>query len=419
MKTKKLLGSVLALMLVLSMVPTALAAPANAVEDPAGRAWLTKTYNAAVGKAFTFQFSAVQDTTTEGYIKDAVACTIPDIAFLETDVGTTKKRVELGFADFTKAGVYRYVVKESGVTPAWTDTVHEKLILSKAEYEVLVYVEQFGAGVDVGIDSGWDTNHDMGLESLTPETGLRAASADPADYKVVKIIVNSLLDDAGVEVPGKPKVDSGDGDGNTFNFENTYVVEGGSGPDPEDPEYPTQGSLDISKQLLKDGKAPGSGSTALNKAFSFAATFTFPAGTDTTTLGGVTANGTSITLTSGTPYTFTLTHGKNMVFKKLPAGTIVTVVETGVPNFKGSAVSTMNEGTPANFSAAYGENLTINDQTLGVKTNTVAVTNTWITTPPTGVIINALPYVLMLAIAGGALFLFVFLKRKRNQYEEN
>ena len=149
--------------------------------------------------------------------------------------------------------------------------------------------------------------------------------------------------------------------------------------------------------------------------FSFKATFTFPAGTDADSLGGITGNDSPVTLEDGNTYEFTLKHNENMVFKNLPTGTTVTITETGNPNYKATAVSKMGK-TEAQFGTnnKYGDDLTVNDEKLTATTNTVDVTNAHLYIPTTGVIINVLPFALMLLLGCGALFLFVFTKTRRS-----
>lgn len=383
MKLKKIMGIVLALVLVLSMVPAAFAAEGD---TPVTQVWLQKTYNAEKGHAFTFHFTAVQDTTTAGYVKTPVSCTIEGISFAETDTGTTKKRAELTFGTFTKVGTYRYTVTENAVE-GWTDTDHEKLIKSQAEYEVLVYVDQDADG----------------------------------SAKIANIVVNRTKKDDGTALDEPVKVDAPDDpEKNGFDFENTYVYEAGYGPDPTDPDpdYPTKGSLDVSKTVTKNGADLAQGDAEEKKEFSFTATFDFPAGTKENSLGGVKANGEAITLTNKS-YTFTLTHGHDMKFTGLPVGTTVTVTEAGVPNYKASASVSMDEAAATTVSSNdYNTALTVSGRKLGEKTNTIDVTNDHLYIPPMGVLLNVLPYVLMLAIAGGMMTLFAALKRKKAQYEE-
>lgn len=377
---KKLLVLVLAMMLALGAVSTAFAA-----NDPTSvEAYLSKTYNAEKGHAFNFIFTATQDTTTEGYNHTPVALTINNISFTEGETGTTKKTSKLNFADFTQAGVYRYTVKETGVAPSFQDSEHEKLIMSKAEYQVLVYVEQLNAG------------------------------AQPENYKIASIVVTPLKNNAGENISNGEKVGNIGSDPNTngFNFENTYVYEAGFGPDPEqpDPEYNTNGSLRVSKAVVNQNKAAAE--------FNFTATFTFPAGTDQNTLGGVKANDAPITLNGGNTYTFKLQDAQNIKFTNMPVGTTFTLVETGTPNYLGSAKTTIDTQVTEEKAANYGEDLTVSAKKLSVKSNTVDVTNTFMNTPPMGVVLNMLPYVLMFVIGGAALMMFIVFKNRRNNAEE-
>lgn len=401
---KKLLVLVLAMMLALGAVSTAFAA-----NDPTSvEAYLSKTYNAEKGHAFDFVFTATQDTATEGYNHTPVTLTIGNISFTEGETGTTKKVSKLNFADFTQAGVYRYVVKETGVAQSFQDSEHEKLIMSKAEYQVLVYVQQVkNGGIDIGVNDNWEGNHGMELESLY-------ASNDPADYKIVSIVVTPLKNNAGEEVHDGAKIDDIGPDANTngFNFENTYVYEAGFGPDPEhpDPGYADKGSLRVSKAVVNQNKAAAE--------FNFTATFTFPAGTDQNTLGGVKANGNPITLNGGNTYTFKLQDAQNIKFTNMPVGTTFTLVETGTPNYLGSAKTTIDTQVTEEKAANYGEDLTVSAKKLSVKSNTVDVTNTFMNTPPMGVVLNMLPYVLMFVIGGAALMMFIVFKNRRNNAEE-
>lgn len=73
-------------------------------------------------------------------------------------------------------------------------------------------------------------------------------------------------------------------------------------------------------------------------------------------------------------------------------------------------------GTATDIPAAgLGNNFTSGSHTLLAGKNLVTVTNTGNYTPPTGVILNVLPYVLMVAIAGGMIVLFTVMKRRKAQ----
>lgn len=96
-------------------------------------------------------------------------------------------------------------------------------------------------------------------------------------------------------------------------------------------------------------------------------------------------------------------------------GTQISVVESATPNYKGSAESVFNgqKQTPVEASK-YNTAFNVAN-TLGQKQNKVDVTNTYDYVPTTGIIMNTLPYVLMIALCGAALMAFVAFKRRRLQ----
>ena len=376
--SKKMLAVVAAGAMTMGLAMPAFAADAGEETKKVTKAYISKTYNTEVGKAMEFNFTATQDTTGTDLVKTAVACTIPSISFEESETGTTKKvsSSEITFAPFNQAGKYEYTVKETESNPVITGSEHEKLLMSKAEYKMTVYVVE-----------------------------------DPENtFKVDQIVVNKTKDDKGEGATGKVDI-SGDKDKNTFNFVNTYVQEAGTGTDPTnpDPTYKDNGALKVSKTIdAQDGTIDTSAT------FNFTATFAFPEGTDATTLGGVKGNESTVSLTGGT-YNFTLKHGDKMKFTGLPVGTKITVKETGAANYKGSASVVLDGATATSVAAGkYHEELTaVTNGRLGQKTNTVDVTNTYNHVPTTGIIMNTLPYVLMIALCGAALFGFVAFKRRR------
>ena len=156
-------------------------------------AYISKTFNTEVGKNETFSFKA---TPVPGNTEKV---TIPDINFTESETGTTTKRAKVSFPEWTDAGKYEYTVTETGATPAITDTKHQTMIMSKAEYTMDVYVSNSGSG-----------------------------------FEISNIIVNKKKDDKGTAATGK--VDISNTDKNGFKFTNTYVQEAGTGIDPTNPD---------------------------------------------------------------------------------------------------------------------------------------------------------------------------------------
>ena len=348
-------------------------------EGKTTEARITKTYYTEVGKAEKFSFTAEQVKTGTGIITTDAAVTMPEISFTDTETGTISKRGQITFPTYPEAGKYEYTVTETQTAdPIVANSEHEKMIMSQAEYTMDVYVTDGATGTEIS-----------------------------------NIVVNKVKDDAGQTATGK--VDIGNTDTNRFNFTNTYVQEAGTGTDPTNPDpiYNQFGSLNVSKKIVN---ANGTATTP-DDEFAFTATFAFPKGTDANTLGGIKANGGDVTLAEGGTYTFHLKANKNMKFTGVPVGTTITVKESAAKNYKGSAEITIN-GTKLTSVAetSYNTELTaVRSQKLGQKQNIVDVTNTYNDVPVTGIIMNTLPYVLMIALCGVALIAFVGFKRRRLQ----
>lgn len=373
---KKVLAVVAAGAMTMGMAMPTFAAEGGKVTE----AYVSKTYNTEVGKAEKFSFTATQVKAGDGIITTDANVTIPDISFTAKQTGTTKQRAKVNFPTFQEAGKYEYTVTETQTAdPAVTDGEHEKMIMSKAEYTMDVYVTENTEGSLV-IDN---------------------------------IIVKKMKDDKGDDAQGTKVTDIGDTDTNGFNFTNTYVQEAGTGTNPTtpDPDYTNYGSLNVSKTIDANG-----GTADTDKQFDFTATFKFPAGTDAATLGGVKGNGATITIGQDGTYSFKLKTTESMKFTGVPVGTEIAVTESGTANYKGSAAVVINGTTQDTVTATkYGEAIEVSGKSLGQKKNTVDVTNTYNYVPTTGIIMNTLPYVLMIALCGVALIAFVGFKRRRLQ----
>ena len=374
---KKVLAVVAAGAMTMGMAMPTFAAEGGKVTE----AYVSKTYNTEVGKAEKFSFTATQVKAGTGIITTAANVTIPDISFTAEQTGTTKQRVKVNFPTFTEAGEYEYTVTETQTAdPAVADGKHEKMIMSKAEYTMDVYVTENTEG-NLVIDN---------------------------------IIVKKMRDDKGNDAQGTKVTDIGDTDTNGFNFTNTYVQEAGTGDKPSTPggDYTNYGSLNVSKTI----SVPEGVQADANKEFDFTATFKFPDGTDANALGGVKGNGTDITLKQDGTYTFKLKTTEKMKFTGVPVGTKISVTESATPNYKGSAAVVINGAAQDTVTASkYDEAITVSEKSLGQKKNTVDVTNTYNYVPTTGIIMNTLPYVLMIALCGVALIAFVGFKRRRLQ----
>lgn len=370
--SKKMLAIVAAGAMTMGLaMPTSVFAAGKDTTAKVTEAYISKTFNTEVGKDERFSFTA---TPVEGNTEQV---TIPDITFTASETGTTTKKAQVSFPAWTDAGKYEYTVKETAASPEITDTKHQTMIMSQAEYTMDVYV----------------SNGDKGLE-------------------ISNIIVNKKKDDNGTAATGK--VDISNTDKNGFNFTNTYVQEAGTGTDPINPgpTYADDGSLNVTKKI----NANGATTVDTDKDFDFTAKFTFPTGTDASTLGGVKdADGNIIPIKQDGTYTFTLKADRNMKFTGAPVGTTISVTESATPNYKGSVVSVFNGQQSTNEEALkYNAPITVTGK-LGQNQNKVDVTNTYNYVPTTGIIMNNLPYVLMIALCGAALMAFVAFKRRSLQ----
>ena len=370
---KKILACATASAMALCLtMPTAFAD--DNTTNNAKEAYISKTYNTEVGKEETFSFTATQ-VTGEGLVSAVLNPIMPSISFDANETGRTTKRAQITFPAFSQEGKYEYTVTESPILsdPVDESNAHEKMIMSQAEYKMDVYV-----------------------------------SNNRGTYEITKIIVNKTKDDKGNVATGK--VDIGDSNANGFSFTNTYVQEAGTGTDPTDPgvDYDNYGSLKVTKTVNPNG-----GTIDPDASFSFTAKFIFPEGTDANTLGGVKGNGSAISLETG-EYGFNLKPDESMKFTGLPVGTTMTVSESNTPNYKGSASYVINGGEVQSKTASkYNESVKVENEKLGQKKNTVDVTNTYNSVPTTGIIMNTLPYVMMIILGGVALVGYIYLKNKK------
>lgn len=392
--TKKMLAIVAAAAMTMGMAMPAFAAGADTTTKVA---YITKVFNTEVEKNVDFTFSAVQQKN-EGSVNNLVETkadvTINDAQFTTSDgIGTITKRWAVTFPEYREAGKYSYKVTETGNSLNLDDTHEkEKMLMSKAEYLMDVYVSNTAAG----------------------------------GYEISNIIVNKIKNDQGTAEESPVKVDIGNGDNNGFKFVNTYVQEAGTGTNPSNPEpdpnYTDNGSLKISKNVIGNESSDTSFTASTSDKFNFTVNFVFPAGTDKNTLGGVKVDGTDVTINGDGDATLILKHNETKKFTGVPVGTKITVTEDAKANYKGSAAVVINnENKTAVVATKFNEAIKVWDKAantgykLGQTKNTVDVTNRFNNVPTTGIIMNTLPYVLMVALCAAALFGFVAFKRKKVQ----
>lgn len=355
---KRLLSIMLALMLMLSMTATAFAADGK-VDPTTPSAHVTKEYIDGVGHAATFKYDVTKITQ-----KNAPDLTIADIPYTDAEKGGIKTS-NLVFSNITVAGEYKYTVKENQTGEI--NNEHEKMIMSDAQYRVEIIV--------------------------TGNTGGKLAISNIAVYKT--------HNDNGVALDPEEKVGA---DG--FKFVNTYALEAGS----QGPDYDSNGSLKISKTVI-DGDDP-------DQEFSFVLTLVTPGGVNPFIPKAIYSDGREVLINAHREYNFSLKNGEWVKFVGYPVGSTTTVGENAVPFYTASAKYQFGTQTGTITAPVSTAAIEVSG-TLTESTNKVDVTNTRVYTPPMGVILNVLPYVLMVAIAGGMIVLFTVLKRRNAQDNED
>lgn len=342
---------------------------------------ITKNLNVAADAiafddmTFTFNFN-LKDDTVAAELEDSLKSFTATATIKDNDTGTgvitgTTDNI-LNGKKFPAAGVYTYEVKESQ-----DDDKGEKqygLTCSDAEYEMKVYVKN--------------------------------GTKEPYVYSVTVLPVK---DDNGQGINNAQKVDPtpDQSDGTSkFVFTNSFTKKAGG--DEADAK-----SLTITKNVAGDYGDK-------TRQFQFTVSINLPSYVDS-------SNG-YVGMVGDTTYTFNSTNnftcnnvmladGDVLEFSDLPAGTKYSVTEAGTENYTPSASIIENGKSPTSENANKGEGLTVTNKLVGEKANSTTFTNTHNvdSITPTGIIINNLPFVLMVVVAGSGLALYVVSKRRSHQ----
>lgn len=443
---KFITAAILTAAMTLGMASSVFAAsdgPQIATDETSLKAAITKVLQTGAGTTIpsnmTFTFKFTQDTTVtqdsagkdivvmtdDVPIKDITATVTPSMTGTDsTDKTMRTYEVQTGNfleqatdnANYTKAGIYVYkVVEELSGAYTITDATKESLTYSTAEYTLYVYVANKADGSGVYIKAIGDV--------LTKGQDTDGTDGKPAE---------------GDKVDPTPGTEGTTGEVSTENsamkFYNNYLKKGG-----ENPLEPDQQKLFIDKTVTGDYGDH-------SKYFDFSLTLTKPAVSTATVYKAkvVDADGNDVTsddngtvidgylqFTPGKKGTFSLKHGQKLVFADTEVGVQYVVKETGVTNYKASAVLSHDNaaGTAivndSAITAEVGADLTIplqpEDATLTAvvgnqKTSGVAYTNAYQDPTPTGIIMNNLPFfmLILLAVAGLAAFVVVKCRRRTN-----
>lgn len=371
MKLNRILSVLLALMLLLT-------AGAALAEEPqlTATAYLTKDFTRAAdvtGIAATFKFE-VEAVTGDGLRTQDALPSFDEISYTAAQSGT--QQVQVTLPTYTEAGVYKYKITETSDTVDAAALDNGEVVYATNSYYMYVYVENTDDGAAVAAVS-------------------------------VKNIV--------IENQEGEKVDAGSQGADGMKFTNAFNRNGGSKDPDQDGDVSSKYALKVTKTTAK-AKADD------DTDFAYTITFVPYAGyvAGSAIKFAPEADGVDDwTKTGDYTYTFSLKNGEALTLTGIPAGFTYTLTEAAAKNWAATAAVTSNSVAAAAAGATndFNKALTVNG-TIGEKHNEAAFTNTYNDIPLTGVIINALPYALMVIVGVGALALFIVMKRRRYAQEE-
>ena len=195
-------------------------------------------------------------------------------------------------------------------------------------------------------------------------------------------------------------------------FTNIYRKNAGKITDPNHPHpnNPHLANYNPKVDSLVIKKVVSGGTADKSKDFTFKLTFKKASTEDRTSIVGKIGN-VSKTFEYGKETIITLHHDQSLVFDTIPAGTRYKLVETGSQGYTASAAYWEN-GVSKTQAGRISADLTQDSILVGEKRNENTITNSVQDVTPTGLLIDNLPFILMigLGLAG-----FVVLSKKRRQ----
>ena len=370
-------------------------ATAKANGETSAKVSINKVLNIAEGittpeATFTFTFTPKTGTSSNGAPYETIDSTngqITDknVSYSGTDVlttGQTSIKKETGDifreVNYTHAGEYVYTVAEK-------QNVGWKVI------------QKNGSPIDFMTYD--NRNYEMHVIVKNKTTGGTYISS--VYFKQVTPSVN-----------GKVKPSES---GTTYKYDlftNIYRKNAGKITDPNEPNpnKPNVSKVDPNAKSLVIKKVVSGATADKSKDFTFKLTFT-KASTETSQSITGKIGETSKTFVYGQETTITLRHDQSLVFDTIPAGTRYKLVETGSQGYTASAAYKEN-GASKTQAGAVSTNFTQDSILVGEKPNDNTITNNLPDVTPTGLLIDNLPFILMigLGLAG-----FVVLSKKRRQ----
>lgn len=419
---RMLLTAALAVVMCLEVTAPAFAdgGPLTGSETNPAKASITKMLDMPEGTTtpaanFTFSFTKknYMGETTQSALSQMPDISPVTVLFSSTDAGSTDsqtgiksvpKEVEVT-PTFTSTGIYTYDITENENTYTIADPAKETMIYSQAKYEISYYVKE---------------------------------KNDHSGFYVETIVTKILVNDDGTDGSGEkinpnPGGPTGSGSYSGLVFRNAYTKNTGG----VDPTIPGNQVLAISKVVAGDFADQ-------TKYFSYDISITKPAVlTDEVTYKAYVIDSTGVVtgdanvasgdtgsiqtddngkkyikVTTGATKVINLKHNQILVFNDLEVGATYVANLQGAVGYTPKARITSNGSviTP-DLTAPEGQNLSTGSWLIGESKNGADFTSMFKTITPTGVVINNLPFIMILFIAAGAFTAFVVVKsNKRRVY---
>ncbi len=409
------LALALAIVLCLGTALPALATPTpvtGGTEGNHAKIALKKTLNLASNLTVptaTFQYTLtpvdIDGDPAQTIVMPAIS--IPDISFNSLDTAASTAAGVASYSKestafpansviFPRAGVYTYSLAET--TDTYSVTAGETMTYDNATYFIKLYVKNGTSGCYVATVEGWTTSGGVSVTKTDPTPG----SSDMA------FVSNYSKTTAG-EDPTALDI-----------LNKLFLTKGVTG------EY-----ADKSKFFTFTVKvtAPASAPVVTYKAYVINDEDHTVVTSSANYSGSINSDltyGEYIEFTSGNSNTINLKHKQKLIFIDLPVGTFYEMQEAAIPDYKGKVELYQGSTTPSSFQAT--------DANIAVSTNSANSGNEakvgedpdngarftnehTATITPTGIIIDNLPFILLLAVAVGALILGIVVKtRKRRGY---
>ena len=285
------------------------------------------------------------------------------------------------FAGVTYANAGEYVYTVSEEQTGWTALANniDTLTFDTKTYEMHVFVKNKSQGTGTYISNVYFVDTTAG--STTAATAKKAGNAEPGTEGGSKVYKYDL-------------------------FKNKYTKKAGKTGDSPSTINPNADALTITKKVA-------GGLASKTKNFTFKLTFKAASTDETGTYTG-TKGSEQIQFTKDVEKEFTLHDGESLVFPDLPAGTKYTLKEEGTSGYTPSSAykenGTLKNGAAGTQSQAY----TVADVLIGEKENNNIVTNTLPEVTPTGLLIDNLPFIIMIGLG---LFGFILVAKRRREAE--